>query len=93
MSIRFIDTEDHLRGDEIVAKYLAKKYIEDLEKKEKDAAEKKKKEKKPITFNVVQTCMILVAAAPFVAMGFTYLLVEAMVRWRMGMETLLKQLQ
>lgn len=93
MSIRFIDDdENRSSGSNIVSRYLAEKYIEELKKKEDDAKKAKEKNKGPKTVSVAYCVLLLTAAAPFVGMFMSWLLLNMYVNWAAAMKALVNQL-
>lgn len=92
MSIRFVDDDDRLKGEDIVGRYLAKKYIADIEKREEEEKKKKDKTKGPKTYTGAQICIFLCATAPFVGMGMMLVLTAMFVKWAEAMKALAAQL-
>lgn len=92
MAIKFIDTDDEAKKpSDVVGYYLAKKYIEEQERKEEDAKKAKEKGKKPdpVKITMVHALIMLVAASPFVAMVTSTMVIT----WLINTKELLKQLQ
>ena len=92
MAIKFIDTDDEAKKpSDVVGYYLAKKYIEEQEKKEAadKAAKDKAKKPDPVKITMVHALILLVAASPFVAMITSTMVIT----WLISTKELLKQLQ
>lgn len=93
MGFRFVPDEDErIGGSDIVGRYLAKKYIADLEKKEEDEKKKKEKNKGPTKISVGHCLLVLIALAPFVGMGMSALFLAIYVKWAEVMKALVNQL-